>query len=167
MHATVRSVVAKNASLEEEFITPPRSEAEITRLLALYAEACLPGCIGSTDGVQFMWWAAPAKYVFEYVGKGGKPSIGYITVGRDLCCQFVSNIWRGKHSDKEKVSFDKWIHELRSDPKFKDRKFTVLGKDGELVELTGLYLLADNATLCGRCYSSPRTIAPTTLGRMG
>ena len=141
---TVKEVTALLASFQGEFIRPPTTEEEIMFTLRLYEAINLPGCIGSTDGIQIPWGNVPHAIREMYKGKGGTYSLGYnMSVSRDLYCQSIGYIYAGSHNDITKAAFDPWIQRVRMDPKFKNRKFNMVAADGSTVVVTGLYLIGD------------------------
>ena len=132
------------ASFQGEFIRPPSTEEEITFTLTLYEAINLPGCIGSTDGIQIPWANVPHAIREMYKGKGGRYSIGYsMTVSRDLYCQSIGFVYAGSHNDIIKAAFDPCIQRVRTDPTFKNRKFKEIAADDSTVEVTGVYLRGD------------------------
>jgi hypothetical protein len=112
--------------------------------LRLYAAINLPGCIGSTDGIQIPWANVPHAIREMYKGKGGLYSLGYnMTVSRDLWCQSIGHVYAGCDNDTTKAGFDPWIQQVRLDKKYTDRTFSMTAADGTTVQVTGVYLIGD------------------------
>ena len=59
------------------FVKIPSNKAEIETISDVYERVGLPGCVGSSDGVDLHWGCCPAMPVEAHKGKDGVPSRGF------------------------------------------------------------------------------------------
>jgi hypothetical protein len=55
----------------------PEEGDDLSRVMSVYAQLGLPGCVGSTDCVHIHWDRCPAGLRHDHVGKEGFPTLAY------------------------------------------------------------------------------------------
>ena len=130
--------------LADRCIKLPQNEAEVQRAVDTYAQADLPGCMGSIDCTHIGWTRARASVRSWYVGKEGVPTVAFqVIVDHSTRVMAVSNVFPGTHTDKTIARLDEQLGLIRMFNLFTLFAFSVLVSPGIREVVLGVYLIAD------------------------
>ena len=93
-------------SIKDEYIRvpDPTNAAEMEEYMRPYADAGLPGYVGSVDGVAISWSNVPAAMRNDMIGKVPYPHVGFnCVVNHSRRFLSVSRVFAGGHNDLTKV----------------------------------------------------------------
>ena len=148
----------KMHSIKDEYIRAPdpANPQEMETCLRPYADAGLPGCVGSVDGVAIAWANAPASLRNDMIGKVPYPHVGFnCVVNHARRFLSVSRVFAGSHNDLTKLHYDNFCQSVR-DGKYDNIKVSLISPQGVVVEYqNAVYLLCDGGYHKWRCMQGP------------
>ncbi|CAN0178702.1 unnamed protein product [Ascophyllum nodosum] len=98
----------------------------------------------------------------SYTGKEGFPTIAYqVTVDHSGRVLAVTRGFAGAHNDKTIVRYDDAVQQIRENATYTERVLQLRGKNGELIDCKGNYLIVDNGYHKWRVLQEPSKY-PTT-----
>lgn len=142
-HAFFRLVAEE---LYEKHIRLPVGD-EHERVMEHYHRLGFTGAIGSTHVIHLGWDCSPRFRQRSSTGEEGYPTIAYQTTvdhtGRVLG---VSRGIAGAQNDKSIVRFDRTVKQVRENPRYKHKEFSLRREDGSLATAKGNYLVVDTGS---------------------
>lgn len=152
-------------SIRDEYISLPRDEEELSKIMKRYEEVGLPGAMGSLDVVQVKWSLCPAGDFNRSEGKEGFPMLIFECItdyDRKILGVFGPQF--GTQNDKHIVKLDDNVAAVR-DEWYSDVDWQYFDEYGIVRTEKGLYLICDKGYI--QC---PTTICPymqsVTNGRL-
>lgn len=134
----------------------PTTPEEILETTRLYAEAGVPGCIGSIDATHVKWNNCPMKFKQYHSGRYGFPTRSYqVVVNHKRQCLSVSGGYYGSMNDKSTIRSDPFVSRLLNKKIYENEVFDLYDHNGIAHEHKGLYLISDNGYHKWRCLQSP------------
>lgn len=130
--------------LYDEYIRLPVGP-EHERVMEHYHRVGFTGAVGSTDVTHVRWDSCPFSMQRSYTGKEGYPTLAYqATVDHTGRVLGVTPGFAGAQNDKTIARFDPTIEQVRDNPLYRDKEFSLRRKDGSLLTVKGNYLIVDN-----------------------
>jgi hypothetical protein len=158
MHRFFHSFWAKFViQFKDMWIKYPKTFAEASESMAMYAKLGYPGGAGSVD-VTHVWWAnCPAGLASIYTGKEKIPTVAYeVTVDHTCRCMHVSEGHPGSRTDKTIVKTDEFLQAIRrKEILWDDVLFELYRADGTKFLVRGAYLISDNGYAKWRMLQAP------------
>lgn len=152
-------------SIKDDYIRPPdpEKEEELEACMKPYADAGLPGCFGSVDGVAIAWSNAPAAVRQSMIGKVPYPHVGFnCVVNHARRFLSVSQVFAGGHNDLTKIHYDTFCQQVRKGM-YKSIKVLLFTEDGTLIEHEdALYLICDGGYHKWKCMQPPTNFPKDT-----
>ena len=128
----------------EEHIFLPTGTMQ-TKVMEDFHKVEFTGAVGSTDVTHIRWDCCVYSLVRSYTGKEGFPTIAYqVTVDHSGRALAVTRGFAGAHNDKTIIRYDDAVQQIRKNATYTERVFHLRGKDGELIDCKGNYLIVDN-----------------------
>ncbi|CAM9763923.1 unnamed protein product, partial [Hapterophycus canaliculatus] len=103
------------------------------------------GAIGSTDVTHVKWACCPHSWARQFSGKEGFATIAYqATVDHSGRVLAVTKGFGGSMNDKTIIRYDSAVAQIRRDPTYRDKAYTLFDEDGKAFERKGNYCIVDN-----------------------
>lgn len=120
---------------------------EHERIMEHYHRLGFTGAIGSTHVIHVGWDFSPRLRQRGSTGEEGYPTVAYqATVDHKGRVLGVSRGIAGAQDDKSIVRFDRTVKQVRENPQYKDKEFSLRREDGSLARAKGNYLIVDTGS---------------------
>jgi len=135
--------------LFRKFCSPPSTNEEISNITKIYAAAGFPGCMGSFDVTHIPLQALSVNLVNQYKnGKHDYPTKAFQVVVDHTSkvlsvCPGMPGTYNDKTIDKTIVKYDDFVTSLRTNPLFRDYKWSRYDGTGRVCEDRGVYCIVD------------------------
>lgn len=134
----------------------PKTPEEIQKVMGVFTQLGLPGCIGSTDCVHFRWERCPSGERSCHKGKEGYPTLSYeVTVDHTKRIIAATAGHPGARNDKTIVRFDGFVTQIHNGELYADVPYDVCNEDGTVTQEKGLYLIVDGGYHKWKCLQCP------------
>jgi hypothetical protein len=136
------------------FVYRPTGD-KLSRVMKVFEQMGLPGCIGSTDCVHLKWDRCPVGLAQLCSGKEGFPTLAYsCTVDHHHRILASTTSYWGAKNDKTIVRGDTYITDVREKKVHDDVEFNVY-VNGVLKPMKGVYYICDGGYHKWTCMINP------------
>jgi len=105
----------------------PPTGIEIDKILGVYEQLGLPGCVGSVDAVHIPWLRCPAAMASAFRGKEGFPTTAYNVVADHEHFIWSSSVGHpGARNDKSMQLFHDYLQKIKNDPLWTNHPYRLL-----------------------------------------
>ena len=147
------------------YVFRPQGE-KLVKVMQVFAQMGLPGCIGSTDCVHLKWDRCPIDIAQLCSGKEGYPTLAYsCTVDHHRRILGSTSSYWGAKNDKTIVRGDTYITDVKFKRVHADTHFDIF-VNGSIKSVTGVYYLCDGGYHKWTCMMNPLKHTSTRSDRL-